>query len=85
MDKFLKAAQKNFSSPKALSGADAARLIANSPHEPYNVVGFNADEAKRLKVVQGQMVTIIPDDTGNYSLLKSVTVHSKLIIPYYRP
>ncbi|KAE9410458.1 hypothetical protein BT96DRAFT_953057 [Gymnopus androsaceus JB14] len=64
MDKFLKAAQKNFSSPKALSGADAARLIANSPHEPYDVVGFNADEAKRLKVVQGQMVTIIPDDTG---------------------
>lgn len=40
-------------------------MIASSPHEPYDVVGFDTVEATRLKVTHNSIVNMVPDDTGN--------------------
>jgi len=57
--------KKRSTVPQLISGTDAAKLIASSSYEPYDVVGFDQTEAKRLGLVAGQMVSMIPDDTGN--------------------
>lgn len=64
MREFFQTAGKNSPSPRALSGADAAQMIASSPHEPYDVVGFDAIEATRLNVTHNSIVNMVPDDTG---------------------
>ncbi|KAJ4478026.1 hypothetical protein J3R30DRAFT_3478351 [Lentinula aciculospora] len=64
LNKFIETTRKDFPSRIALTGPDAANLIANSPYEPYDVVGFNAPEAARVNIVEGQMVNVVPDDTG---------------------
>ncbi|THV08599.1 hypothetical protein K435DRAFT_825045 [Dendrothele bispora CBS 962.96] len=50
--------------PKIISGKDAAKMIASSPCEPYDIVGFDRIEAQRLGLSASQMVSMIPDDTG---------------------
>lgn len=47
-----------------LSGDDAAKLVASSIYEPYDVVGFDEIEAKRLDMQAGRRVAIAPDDSG---------------------
>jgi glutathione S-transferase len=47
-----------------MSGDQAAGLIGSSTYEPYNVVGFDEIEAKRLGVLARQLVAIAPDDSG---------------------
>ena len=47
-----------------MSGDDAARLIISSTYEPYDVVGFDEIEAKRLGMQAGRRVAIAPDDSG---------------------
>ncbi|KAJ3723003.1 hypothetical protein C8R42DRAFT_665020 [Lentinula raphanica] len=64
MNKFIQSARKDFPTPIALGGPDAAIAIANSPHEPYEVVGFDAAEATRLGVFKGQMIEVVPDGSG---------------------
>ncbi|KAF9075873.1 hypothetical protein BDP27DRAFT_1415033 [Rhodocollybia butyracea] len=64
MRKFLQTTQKDLLPPTPLSAVDAADVISNSPHEPYEVVGFDVTEASRLNIKQGQTVSIVPDDAG---------------------
>jgi hypothetical protein len=47
-----------------ITGAEAAQLILDSIFEPYDVVGFDSVEAKRLDVKPNELVSIRPDDTG---------------------
>jgi hypothetical protein len=49
---------------KNITGAEAARLIADSPHQPYNFVGLDATEAARLGVKAGDTVSVVPTDSG---------------------
>jgi len=54
-----------------ITGSAAASLIASSPYEPSDVVGFDLVEANRLGVNKGSLVTIAPSDTG---MFKSIIV-----------
>jgi len=47
-----------------MSGDDTAKLITSSTYEPYDVVGFDEIEAKRLGMQAGRQVAIAPDDSG---------------------
>jgi glutathione S-transferase len=47
-----------------LKGDEAARVIASSQFEPYDVVGFDEVEAKRLGLRFGSVVGVSPTDTG---------------------
>jgi len=83
MREFFQTARKNAPSPRALSGADAAQMIASSPHEPYDVVGFDTVEATRLKVTHNSIVSMVPDDTGPRFATKGKLValnHEEFII-----
>ena len=63
----LLAEKKKSSTPAVIKGDDAARLIASSPFEPHDVVGFDQVEAKRLGVSVGSTVKVAPVDTGESS------------------
>ncbi|KIK65304.1 hypothetical protein GYMLUDRAFT_70421 [Collybiopsis luxurians FD-317 M1] len=73
--KFLHVSRKDFPAPKTLSKTDAANLIANSPYEPYEVVGFNTAEAARLNLALGQIVSVAPDDAGLATTGKLVSLN----------
>ncbi|GJE84975.1 glutathione S-transferase family protein [Phanerochaete sordida] len=47
-----------------LSGEDAAKLIASSPHEEEALVGFEAAEGARLGVKVGDTVSVVPIDSA---------------------
>ncbi|KAK0491127.1 hypothetical protein IW261DRAFT_1601871 [Armillaria novae-zelandiae] len=47
-----------------LKGEEAARAISASPHEPYDIVGFDAADGARLGFQPGDLVSITPDDTA---------------------
>ncbi|KAJ3801598.1 hypothetical protein GGU11DRAFT_717396 [Lentinula aff. detonsa] len=65
LSKFIQTTKKDFPAPIALAGPDAANMIANSPHEPYDVVGFDTAEATRVNVSKGQMIDVVPDESGH--------------------
>ncbi|TEB30237.1 hypothetical protein FA13DRAFT_1734066 [Coprinellus micaceus] len=63
----LKSKKNELGTIVALSGEVAGNDITSSSHEPDAVVGFDAQEAQRLKVQFGDVVQVAPEDTGrNY-------------------
>ncbi|KAF5331708.1 hypothetical protein D9611_007708 [Ephemerocybe angulata] len=50
--------------PPKISGAEAGKIIASSDYESYSVVGFDTEEAQRLRLQLGDTVRIAPTDTG---------------------
>jgi len=47
-----------------ISGDEATKLISSSTYEPYDFVGFDEIEAKRLGMQARQLIAIAPDDSG---------------------
>ncbi|KAG6817457.1 hypothetical protein H0H87_008625 [Tephrocybe sp. NHM501043] len=60
----LKGLQSKQPAPQVIKGDDAAELITSASHEPYDVVGFDAQEANRLGFKLYDRVQVAPDDTG---------------------
>ncbi|RDB22647.1 hypothetical protein Hypma_010238 [Hypsizygus marmoreus] len=64
---FLDKKRATQSAAQPIDGDQAAATIITSAFEPYDVVGFDVTEARRLGVKVGEMVQVAPDDTGrNY-------------------
>ncbi|KXN83664.1 hypothetical protein AN958_00805 [Leucoagaricus sp. SymC.cos] len=61
---FLETKRKNQSTPDILEGDHAAQLIASSVNEPLSLVGFDATEAERLVLKQGDEIRVAPEDTA---------------------
>lgn len=78
LNKYLDAAKDRLGSAPKVTGEDAARRIAAAPFQPYDVVGFDQVEARRLGLSAGDAVSIAPDDTG-----KSITTAGPQLI--HRP
>ena len=55
-----------------ITGLDAAKLVASSPFEPYDVVSFDIVEARRLGVQEGSWVAVTPDDTGGSIFVQKI-------------
>lgn len=65
MASFVKVRREaNESSISKIDGTAAARIIADSEHAESPAVIFDADEAERLGVRQGDEVQVAPDDNG---------------------
>lgn len=47
-----------------VSGADAAKVICSSSHEDVKALRFDTAEAKRLGLKLGDIVSVLPSDTG---------------------
>ncbi|KAG6854755.1 hypothetical protein C0991_001182 [Blastosporella zonata] len=60
----LEGLQSNQTPPQVIDGDRAAELITSAAHEPYDVVGFDAQEASRLGFKLYDQVQIAPDDSG---------------------
>ncbi|SJL02100.1 uncharacterized protein ARMOST_05424 [Armillaria ostoyae] len=63
MTNHLDTLRTQFGVPR-LKGEEAARAISVSPHEPYDIVGFDAADGARLGFQPGDLVSIAPDDTA---------------------
>ncbi|KAG7449324.1 uncharacterized protein BT62DRAFT_945497, partial [Guyanagaster necrorhizus] len=63
MTNHLDTLRTQFGVPK-FQGEEAATSISASPHEPYDVVGFDAADGARLGFQPGDLISIAPDDTG---------------------
>ncbi len=72
MTNHLDTLRTQFDVPR-LKGEEAARAISVSPHEPYDIVGFDAADGARLGFQPGDLVSIAPDDTGRS--LPSCSLH----------
>lgn len=70
MSAFLEKKRSTQPTPQLLSGADAARLVISSPYESLTIVGFNATEAERLGLKQGEQINVAPEDVGRSLLSK---------------
>jgi len=64
IDVFLKHKEAAAAIRSDISGDQAAKLIGSSSYEPYDVIGFDQIEAKRLGVQAGESVAVAPDDSG---------------------
>ena len=64
MSTFIKQKRGSQQAPQRIDGLDAAKAIVSSGHESSDVVGFDAIEASRLRVDQGCLVKVAPEDTG---------------------
>ncbi|KAF5393761.1 hypothetical protein D9757_000059 [Collybiopsis confluens] len=81
MNKFYEICRKDFHPPAILSNAEAANLIASSPHEPYEIVGFNATDANRFHLVKDQVVSVTPDEGGLATVGKLVALnHEECVV-----
>jgi hypothetical protein len=65
---FLARLKRTRPGPATISGEDAAASIVAAPFEPYSIVGFDNREAARIGLNAGDIVTIAPDDTGQWPL-----------------
>lgn len=63
MNNHVDALRTQFDVPR-IKGEEAARAISVSPHEPYDIVGFDAADGARLGFQMGDFVSIAPDDTA---------------------
>ncbi|KAG5343094.1 hypothetical protein C0989_000084 [Termitomyces sp. Mn162] len=61
---YLQSRQTGQAAVQGITGDHAAKTIVSSAHEPYNVVGFNNQEAGHLGLKLNDYVQIAPDDTG---------------------
>ena len=64
VEAFLKGKQGEKPAPTKLNGSEAADTIYSAQYEPYNIVGFDQTESRRLGVHCGDIVSIAPEDTG---------------------
>ncbi|KAG6873303.1 hypothetical protein C0995_000456 [Termitomyces sp. Mi166 len=60
----LRKRQAGQAAVQAITGDHAARTIVSAAHEPYDVVGFDGQEAAHLGLKLNDYVQIAPDDTG---------------------
>ncbi|KAG6919404.1 hypothetical protein DXG01_006287 [Tephrocybe rancida] len=60
----LEGERGNMPAPQAITGDLAAESIVSSTHEPYDVVGFDVQEAGRLGFNLFDRVQVAPDDSG---------------------
>lgn len=67
MAKHLTTLRKEYGTPAKVTGEEAAKAIAASSFESYEVVGFDTVEADRLGLRLGDSVSIAPGDTGMLS------------------
>ncbi|KAG5717171.1 hypothetical protein E4T56_gene10326 [Termitomyces sp. T112] len=61
---YLQSRQTGQAAVQSITGDHAAKTIVSAAHEPYNVVGFNNQEAGYLGLKLNDYVQIAPDDTG---------------------
>ncbi|KAH9948342.1 hypothetical protein B0H21DRAFT_805801 [Amylocystis lapponica] len=64
MSAYLDYQQKTRAAFETLTGGEAAEMIISSPYEDSGVVGFDNLEAGRLGVKMGDVVSVVPRDTG---------------------
>ncbi|KAJ7700046.1 hypothetical protein B0H17DRAFT_1158065 [Mycena rosella] len=60
---YLNRLKQRRSAAAKITGQAAAARIAAAPFEPYDVVGFDAREATRLELKEGDQVSVAPDFT----------------------
>ncbi|KAG6900946.1 hypothetical protein C0993_004383 [Termitomyces sp. T159_Od127] len=56
---------------RAITGDHAATTIVTAAHEPYDVVGFDGQEADHLGLKLNDYVQVAPDDNGASLLIKT--------------
>lgn len=62
---YIKKLEKQNVSPfDAITGDEAAKIICLGAHGVHESVSFSAAQAGLLKVKQGQMVSVVPSDSG---------------------
>lgn len=64
LNQFLNKLKVAQAPPLNLDGLVAAQKIVSSSHESYSVVGFDAIEATRLGLKEGQTVQVTAEDNG---------------------
>ena len=70
MATFVKSAREaNGPSVTKIDGAAAAKIIADNQNTESPSLAFDADEAGRLRLKQGEEVQVIPEDNGQFSPL----------------
>ena len=60
----IEAEKANVASVENITGVDAAKVICSSKYEDVKTLGFDATEASRLGLKQGEVVSVVPADTG---------------------
>ena len=63
MSAFLES-QKDFAPFEKINADTAAKTIVTAQPENLSVVGFSEQDARRLGVKQGDIVSVTPNDTG---------------------
>ncbi|KDQ64297.1 hypothetical protein JAAARDRAFT_144871 [Jaapia argillacea MUCL 33604] len=75
MTAYLSSSEKSNAAPfEKITGEKAAEIVTSSPFEDPSVVGFDTIEATRLGLVQGNEVSVAPDDSGKDVLTYGILV-----------
>jgi len=61
---FIERGRASQAATQSITGDQAVAIILSSASEPYDVVGFDVNEAARLGLKLNNRVKIAPDDTG---------------------
>ncbi|KAG6821247.1 hypothetical protein H0H93_002357 [Arthromyces matolae] len=67
VSRHIKERRDTQAAPGIVSGHQAATTIVSAPHEPYDVTGFDKEEANLLGLQLNDIVQVAPDESGkNY-------------------